>query len=189
MNILNLFKKKSAPVDHIQDPFEAAVNTVDLISDNPAADDKDDLITITYGTGMPIDVIYNFLEHDYEEDGYQDALVNPGVEYCKSKENIILNHLTHLFKRVLLRYQADIRGTEVRIENSRALFATTSAAMLESHLETCHEHMREIEKMQEELKAKAPSMMSVIDSYRRGFARGCTARNANFISPHKAKEA
>ena len=100
----------------------------------PAENKKssEELITITYGTGMPIDVIYAYIGKDYEPDGYEDALVNSSVEYCKTKENIILNRLQQLFRQVSLTYKGEIRNLEVQIQNSKSLFNLTSAAMLEA---------------------------------------------------------
>ena len=96
-----------------------------------------ELITIAYGTGMPIDVIYAYIGKDYEPEGYQDALVNSSVEYCKAKENIILNKLQQLFRQVSLAYNGEIRKLNVQIENSKSLFNITSASMLEARRDTC----------------------------------------------------
>ena len=76
----------------------------------PVEDEKDDtkrIITITWGTGMPIDVIVNFIHNNFEDEGFQDALVNSDVSYCDAKEKIIRNDLEMLFKRIILRYKKD----------------------------------------------------------------------------------
>ena len=140
-----------------------------------------ELITIAYGTGMPIDVIYAYIGKDYEPEGYQDALVNSSVEYCKAKENIILNKLQQLFRQVSLAYNGEIRKLNVQIENSKSLFNITSASMLEARRDTCEEHIKEINEMREKLKVNAPEMMTMIDSYRRGFSKGVSAQTASFL--------
>lgn len=146
---------------------------------------SDELIAITYGTGMPIDVIYAYISKDYEPEGYQDALVNSSVEYCKTKESIILNRLQQLFRQVSLTYKGEIRNLEVQIENSKSLFNLTSAAMLEARRDTCEEHIAEIKLMLDKIKCNAPEMMTMIDSYRRGFSKGVSAQTASFLGPHK----
>lgn len=143
--------------------------------------DKKNIITITYGTGMPIDAIYAFLDRDYEQEGYKDALTNADAEYCKAKEAIILNNLRQLFQRVLLRYSQEIRQLNVKIENMKSLFAITSASALEARKVTCDEHIAEINRMTEKLEAQSPEMMTMIDSYRRGFTKGIAAQTVDFL--------
>ncbi len=143
---------------------------------------KDEVISIAYGTGMPIDVIYAYIGKDYEPDGYEDALVNPSVEYCKTKETIILNQLQQLFRQVTLTYKGEIRMLDVHIENSKSLFNLSSAAMLEAKKETCEEHIAEIKQMLEKLRNNSPEMLTMIDSYRRGFSKGVSAKTASFLS-------
>ncbi len=185
MKLFNFFKKN---------PVQSEVNSADpdvsiapaLTTASPSKENGfEGIITIQYGTGMPIDVIYGFIAHNYEQDGYQDALVNSSVEYCTAKETIILNELNQLFRRVLLRYRGEIREIDVQIENAKSLFALTSASQLTAHKETCEEHINEINEMIEKVNAKAPEMMTMIESYRRGFTKGCAAQTANFLNPNR----
>ena len=191
MKLFKIFKK--APETTVPEKEETtAVNTTTEtteqsqetpVSISPEKESKgEEIIAITYGTGMPIDIIYAYIGKDYEDDGYKDALVNSSVEYCKAKENIILNKLQQLFRQVSLSYKGEIRNLEVQIENSKSLFNLTSAAMLEARKETCEEHIEEINQMLEKLKAEDPEMMTMIDSYRRGFSKGFSAQTANFLS-------
>lgn len=155
-------------------------------NENPTADSKDEeskkrLITITWGTGMPIDVIFNYIHKNYEEEGYQDAIINSDIAYRDTKEKIIRNDLEMLFKRIALRYKNDIRVIEFKIDNARKAFALAAAAQLDSLRETYEEHLVEIEKMQEMFEADDPKMTNMIESYRRGFLKGITAATLNFI--------
>ena len=43
-------------------------------------------ITIKYGTGMPIDAIYAYIQDDYEQEGYSDAMCNADMAYKESKK-------------------------------------------------------------------------------------------------------
>ena len=145
-------------------------------------EEKKNLITITWGTGMPIDVIYNFIHKDFEEQGYEDALVNSDVTYRDAKIAMIRTDLQMLFKRITLRYRKDIREAEVQIENAKKAYAFTSAANLEVCCETYKEHLDEIKDMQDMLEANDPKMTTMIESYRRGFLKGIAAVTANFIN-------
>lgn len=144
-------------------------------------DEKKNVITITWGTGMPIDIIFNFIHKNFEEDGFQDALVNQDITYRDAKEKIIRNDLEMLFKRIILRYKSDIRLVDVRIDNARKALALSAASDLEALRETYDEHLSEIKEMQDLLEANNPKMTTMIESYRRGFLKGIAATSANFI--------
>lgn len=192
MNIFNIFRKQPTPISMMQNeilPIEAvpgnsSVKEPDFMPKSNADEEVKDIITISYGTGMPIDILYASIHHDYEQEGYEDALVNSNAEYCKMKENIILNKLRQLFNQVLLRYRADIRRVDIEITNAKTLFALGTVNILQAHKDTCEEHINEINDMIHKLEAQAPEMMIMIDSYRRGFNKGCTAKTVNFLSPN-----
>lgn len=144
--------------------------------------DEKHLITITWGTGMPIDVIFNFIHKNFEEDGFQDALVNCDITYRDAKEKIIRNDLEMLFKRIILKYKSDIRVVNVKIENAHKALALAAAADMEALHATYEEHLTEIQEMQSQLEANDPKMTTMIESYRRGFLKGIAANAVNFIN-------
>lgn len=145
-------------------------------------EDEKHLITITWGTGMPIDVIFNFIHKNFEEEGFQDALVNCDITYRDAKERIIRNDLEMLFKRIVLKYKSDIRIVNIKIENAQKALALAAASDMVALRETYEEHLSEIEEMQRQLKANDPKMTTMIESYRRGFLKGITANAVNFIN-------
>lgn len=190
MALFNWFGKK--PEENVEvnpevdNETQESVNNQDTLNNEEQKDeDKKRIITITWGTGLPIDVIYNFIHKNYEEEGYQDALINQDVTYRDAKISIILNDLNMLFKRITLRYKTDIRRVKVMIENNRQAFALAAASDLEALLETYNEHLAEISKMEDMLAANDPKMMTMIESYRRGFLKGNAAVTVNFLNNNK----
>lgn len=151
---------------------------------SPEEEKKDEkrLITISWGTGMPIDVIFNFIHKNFEEEGFQDALVNCDITYRDAKEKIIRNDLEMLFKRIILKYKSDIRVVNVKIENAHKALALAAAADMEALRTTYEEHLTEIQEMQSQLEANNPKMTTMIESYRRGFLKGIAANAVNFIN-------
>ena len=65
---------------------------------------------------MPIDAIYAYIQDDYEQEGYSDAMCNADMAYKESKKEIIKNGLKMLFEQVRLRYESDIRDINVQID-------------------------------------------------------------------------
>lgn len=164
------------------------VNKTQESSDNPEVseeekkdEEKKKLITIVWGTGLPIDVIFNYIHKNFEEDGFQDALVNSDVAYRDTRETIIKNDLMMLFSRITLRYKDDIREIDTKIDNARKALALGAASRLQARRDTYEEHLAQLSEMHQQLMAGDPKMMTMIESYRRGFSKGITAAAINFI--------
>ena len=184
MRIFNLFgTKPTENAEMIPELSENIQGESNEETASPEEEKKDEkhLITITWGTGLPIDVIFNFIHKNFEEEGFQDALVNSDITYRDTKEKIIRNNLEMLFKRIILRYKNDIREIDVNIDNARKAYALAAAGKLQARRETFEEHLEEIKEMQQLLDADDPKMTTMIESYRRGFQKGITAVSINFI--------
>ena len=175
-NLPKLTEEQTSESNSIEQEQNEETQKVEKESPKP-----DNLITITWGTGMPIDVIFNYIHKDFEEEGFQDALVNSDLKYRETRESILRNDLKMLFRRITLRYQSDIRVLEVQIRNAQEASALSSASMLQAQLETYQEHLKEIDDMEQLLDNNDPKMITMIESYRRGFLKGITAKTAEFI--------
>ena len=187
MGLFNWLNKKQDENEMLTPKEETAQTQVqgeELDSQNENVDENR-IMTIKWGTGMPIDVIYNYIHRDMEEKGYEDALVNTDIAYRDAKEAIIRNELELLIERIILCYRKNIREITVQIENAKKALALTAAANLEAFRETYDEHLIEINQMKVQLADNDPKMTTMIDSYRRGFMKGITAVTMNFINEHK----
>lgn len=186
MAIFNLFGLKSKKEEVSTEPTDAPVDAnnknCDFSEEDKILENKQKIITIKWGTGMPIDVIFNFIHKNFEENGFQDALVNCDITYRDAKEKIIRNDLEMLFRRIILRYKSDIRIVNVKIENAHKALALAAAADMEALRATYEEHLTEILEMQSQLEANDPKMTTMIESYRRGFLKGIAANAVNFIN-------
>ena len=187
MGLFNLFGSK--PKEEIMPQF--AETPMELPEGNKEQDDStkvepsennQNIITIKWGTGMPIDVIFNFIHKNFEEEGFQDALVNSDIAYRDAKEKIIRNDLEMLLNRIILKYKSDIRVVSVKIDNAQKALALTAASDMMALRETCEEHLLEIQRMQSQLDENDPKMTTMIDSYRRGFLKGIAANAVSFIN-------
>lgn len=185
MALFRLFGKKSKEnVEMIPELTETVQEGENEETVSPEEETKDEkrLITITWGTGMPIDVIFNFIHKNFEEEGFQDALVNSDIAYRDAKEKIIRNDLEMLLNRIILKYKSDIRVVSVKIDNAQKALALTAASDMMALRETCEEHLLEIQRMQSQLDENDPKMTTMIDSYRRGFLKGIAANAVSFIN-------
>lgn len=136
---------------------------------------------IQYGTRMPIDAVYAYIEYDYEDQGYSDAMCNVDSSYKESKKQIIKNGLKRLFEQVSLRYKSDLRDIEVQIEIVEQQGMTTTASSLKARKETFLEHMRIMKEMEVALDREEQQMLSMINSYERGFLKGLAAKTDTLL--------
>ena len=198
MSIFNLFGRKDHQTDVSGNVLEiaspnAATNEEPVLPASEATienekkekkenGDGSKYITITWGTGQPIDVIFSFIHKNREEEGYQDALINSDLSYMKAKEEIIRNELKMLFKRISIRYKDNILVLDVQKAKAEAAFISSSVAILQARREIYVEHLAEIEEMEKMLDADDPKMTTMIETYRRGFNKGIAAQTAAFIN-------
>ena len=197
MSIFNIFGRKDHQTDVSSNVLEiaspnAATNEEPVLPaseptiENEKKEKKENgdgskYITITWGTGQPIDVIFSFIHKNREEEGYQDALINSDLSYMKAKEEIIRNELKMLFKRISIRYKDNILVLDVQKAKAEAAFISSSVAILQARREIYVEHLAEIEEMEKMLDADDPKMTTMIETYRRGFNKGIAAQTAAFI--------
>lgn len=198
MSIFNLFGRKDHQTDvsgnvlEIASPNAATNEEPVLPASEPTIEnekkekkengDGSKYITITWGTGQSIDVIFSFIHRNREEEGYQDALINSDLSYMKAKEEIIRNELKMLFKRISIRYKDNILVLDVQKAKAEAAFISSSVAILQARREIYVEHLAEIEEMEKMLDADDPKMTTMIETYRRGFNKGIAAQTAAFIN-------
>lgn len=188
MNFFKLFT--SAKTDEAKEmlPSVSEQNPVIDTERETASEDEakerssEKYITITWGTGEPIDVLFNFIHRNMEEEGYSDALVNSDPSYKDAKENIIRNDLKMLFKRVSLRYNDCVRQVEVQIDRAEAAFISSAVTSLKAKKETYLEHILEIQKMEQMLEDNDPKMTTMIETYKRGFYKGIATQTQMFLT-------
>lgn len=151
---------------------------VDYSDPNSSQDEnKKTVYTISYGTGFPIDMIYSYIVRDFEQKGFDDAMVNPENSYKESGKKLIINELKQLFEQVRLKYRGDLRVIRVHIKNLEEQGLSMQVDQLKAREETYEEHMKKIEDMENKLKQEDESVMSMVFTYERGFLKGLAAKS------------
>lgn len=142
--------------------------------------------SISYGSSMPIDLIYQFLKEDYETKGYEDALCNQDNSYKEMNKLIIRNNLEVKFKQVKLRYMDDVREIDFHIQSRSQAGLVYVVEQLKARKQTLTEHQRQLEEMEEDLKNNTGYMVGMLLSYERGFLRGLAALSLETLKTQKS---
>ena len=168
MGVFDFFRRKPAIVEPIE---EQNVLVEETNEEKPV----NNVVTITYGTGKAIDLIYNFLKDDYESKGYDDALTNPDSSYKEMNKAMIKSSLEVKFKQVRRRYQDDLRTIDFHINSRKEAGLIELVKELETKKEILLQHVKELNTMEQDFIDEAPYMMGMLFSYERGFLRGLAA--------------
>ena len=108
MSFFKLFNKKeekpnmaiALPISELtqSSAIESKENEVsqDSVSNRP--------LTVSYATGWPIDIIYGYLHKNYEEKGFEDAMVKSDLTFRDMNLNIIRNKILMVFREINLNY-------------------------------------------------------------------------------------
>lgn len=168
MGLWNIFKQKKD-----ETPSLPEIKKEDFVDEsNPSSDGK---ITISYGTRMPIDLIYNFLKEDYDSKGYGDALNNPDISYRDMNKDIIKSKLEVMFKQVSLKYNDVLRELDFQITTRTQAGLVDLVRQLESKKETYLQHIKELNQMKQDFIDQKPYMTGMLLSYDKGFSKGLAA--------------
>ena len=88
---------------------------------NEAKDSDDKTLTVSYATGWPIDIIYGYLHKNYEEKGFNDAMVKDDLAFRDMNMSIIRNKILMVFRETNLNYDVMRRDLETRINTCNGL--------------------------------------------------------------------
>ena len=169
MGVFNFFRKKQMLVE------EPTMEQNLVVEETQIEKPVNEIVTITYGTGKPIDLIYNFLKEDYESKGYDDALTNPDTSYKEMNKSMIKSSLEIKFKQVHRKYEDDLRTIDFHINSRKEAGLVELVKELETKKEILLQHVTELNTMEQDFINEAPYMMGMLFSYERGFLRGLAA--------------
>lgn len=183
MGFWNLFKSKQTAVTGEKQNEQGQLTEIqkENFVDEMPPNESNSLI-IHYGTGMPIDIIYEFLKKDYETKGYEDAMSNPDVSYKEMNMRIIKSSLEVKFRQVRLRYIDDLRTIQFHINSRSSAGLVDVVSQLETKKEMLIQHMDELDKMEQDFRDSLPYMTGMLLSYERGFLRGLAALSLGQIN-------
>ena len=179
MSIFNFLNKKNEDANMVvpmmpainlpEQEFES--NDVENTASGSESSTKSTL-TVSYATGWPIDVIYGYLHKNYEEKGFNDAMVKSDLAFRDINMNIIRNKILIIFREVNLNYDVMRKDIETRMETCSAAGLLTTLSDLENQASIINAHKAELEKLEQDFRSNANEASVPLQSYDCGFLRG-----------------
>ena len=178
MTLFGLFSKKNEnntiPFLLTKDTPDSSVedvkNEVHQIEETDSVKNKP--LTVSYATGWPIDIIYGFLNKDYESKGYEDAILNSNLTFRDMNIKIIRHKILMVFREINLKYEAMKQDFETRIETCNSAGLLTTATDLNKQLAVIYAHIKELSRLENDFQNNAKEASVSIMSYECGFLRG-----------------
>lgn len=176
MGIFSIFTKKK-----VNDP--AMVATLPVV-DNLNSDVTDVVqqsydelkdekpLKISYATGWPIDVIYGYLHKNYEEKGFNDAMVKSDLTFRDMNMSIIRNKILMVFREISLNYDVMKRDLEIRMDTCNAAGLLSTVSELEKKITIINTHEEELKQLETEFRNNSNEVSIPLKSYECGFLRG-----------------
>ncbi|NVK53836.1 MAG: hypothetical protein HWD85_12945 [Flavobacteriaceae bacterium] len=122
-----------------------------------------------------IELIYDFLQADYESRGYNDSLINPDDSYKTENIKLIRYDLDILIQKVTTYYEDLIREIDFHMESRGRAGLIDLVEELKTKKEMVLEHMEKVTALKKEAENNNGITQRIVLSYQRGFMRGLSA--------------
>lgn len=129
-------------------------------------------LTVSWATGLPIDIIYGYLHKNYEEQGFNDAMVNSDMAFRDMNMGLIRNKILMVFREINLKYDVKKRDIEARMETCTAAGLLTTLSELEKQMAIIATHKEELDRLESDFRNNANEASIPLQSYNCGFLRG-----------------
>lgn len=178
MSIFNFLSKKDKstsaaismlPVMNQADLSEDTAN----VSVETATETKP--LTVSYATGWPIDIIYGYLHKNYEEKGFNDAMMKNDLAFRDMNMGIIRNKILMIFREINLNYDVMKKDIETRMDTCNAAGLLTTLSELNKQMSIIITHKSELAQLENDFRNNANEASVPLQSYDCGFLRGIAA--------------
>ncbi len=164
MGLFNFWQKKPADLNgHTTAPAQDAAATTPAKA-SPAEAGQDN-----------IHALFNFLSKDYQQQGFDDALVNPDTSYMNQNLEAIQGDLQMVVRRVKVYYADAIQQLEFLMESRSRMGMIDIVDELKMKLDKAKSHQEQVLIMEKEAQEGLGATQRVIISYKRGFTNGLAA--------------
>ncbi|MDI3527794.1 MAG: hypothetical protein PWR03_1977 [Tenuifilum sp.] len=184
MAIFNLFRRKKSN--------EAAINSTTATSASQVATNQPPRVpkeifieengpenrSLTFksnGQKVGIDLIYDYLQIDFERKGYEDAITHPDESYKIDNINLLKMDLAILVQKVDSYYIERLKELDFHIESRKRSGLVDLVMELNSQREVVLNHMEKLNGIKKDIETDNGITKRVELSYQRGFLRGLSS--------------
>jgi hypothetical protein len=122
-----------------------------------------------------INLLFQFLEKNYEKKGYDDALMNPDTTHLEQNIAALKNELERTIRKVKTFYEDFIREINFHISSRTRSGMVDTVEELNAKKETAESHVRQVLEIEQEANESRGVAQGIVLSYTRGFRNGLAA--------------
>jgi hypothetical protein len=171
MNIFKIFKKTNNPVEEI-------IPSKKLFIEESEEDNLNNNLNLRK---YNLDSIYDFAETDYEEKGYNDALINPDNSYKTDNIKLLRYDFQIKIKRAYKTYEDYIKDIEFHIDTRKNAGLVDTVKLLETELVKIKDSIEEVKNIENDYENETGLIERISLSYQRGFMRGLAAMSDQIL--------
>jgi hypothetical protein len=137
------------------------------------------------GPGNGMELVYNFLQADYESKGYSDALVNPDNSYKTDNIRLMQLDLKILIDKTNTYYENILSELNLHIIIRTRAGLVDLVQELETRKLLVEDHQKKLVELKESMNDDNGMCQRIILSYQRGFMKGLSALTQSGILNRK----
>ncbi len=122
-----------------------------------------------------IELLFDFLDKNHEQKGYDDSLMNPDVKHLEQNLEALRNQLERTIRRVKTFYEDFIKEIDFHIDSRARSGMVDVVDELKMKRSIAESHIQKVISIEEESKANKGDSQGMIISYTRGFMNGLSA--------------
>lgn len=177
MGLFNLFRKKQG-LQNQQPALNDAPNNVS----NPRVpknifieESEPEFIKLKNSEKVGIELVYDYLQIDFERKGYEDALVNADESYMNDNVDLLIYDLSILVQKVDNFYTKQLKELEFHIESRKRMGLIDLVEELNSQREVLLYQMEKLNKIMSDIAIGNGVTKRLESSYQKGFLRGVSS--------------
>ncbi|WP_298737821.1 hypothetical protein [uncultured Chitinophaga sp.] len=128
-----------------------------------------------------IQLLYEFLDRNFESKGYNDALINPDITHLEQNVIALKNDLERSIRKVKTFYEDFIRQINFHIASRSRSGMIDTVEELTVKKEIAESHIQQVKDIEEQAKLNEGVGHGIIISYTRGFRNGLAAISSHII--------
>ncbi|MDQ1140705.1 hypothetical protein [Pedobacter agri] len=122
-----------------------------------------------------IELLFDFLDKNHENKGYEDALMNPDTRHLEQNIEALKNQLERTIRRVKTFYEDFIKEIDFHIDSRGRSGMVDVVDELKMKKSIAESHISKVLEMELEHKDNTGDSQGMIISYTRGFMNGLSA--------------
>lgn len=171
MGFFDIFKRKTETTENHTPPKELFIEEEEIVTDNMPS-----------GPIINLDTIYNYVDTDFEEKGYNDALVSPDLSYRDNNLKLLKYDLQIMIKRAFRTYDDYEKDLEFHLSTRKEAGLIDTVKLIESKLLKVKEAVHELSEIDKDYNAGTGLVERIELSYQRGFSRGLAAMSDEILN-------